>query len=252
MTEALDALTDKEKDTLRLIVRGHDAKSAASELDLSVHTINERLRQARRKLDVTSSREAARLLLESEEAPPESLAYKALGDASMPSPTDPSATAPRNRRALWIGGIAMFSVLLLTLALTNQPGSAPAQAEGHVVAILTPTSASNADVQREAAARQWLGLVDRSDWQASFDAAGSQFQTRNTVAGWQAASEQARVPLGAMISREVVEIEAVNAPPSGYIVVKFLTAFEARSAAIETVTLEREEGALRMVGYVID
>lgn len=66
MTAAIDQLTEKEKETLRLIVRGHDAKSAAIELDLSVHTINERLRSARRKLDVTSSREAARVLYESE------------------------------------------------------------------------------------------------------------------------------------------------------------------------------------------
>ena len=34
------ALTEKEKQTLRLIVRGHDAKSVARSLGLSVHTIN--------------------------------------------------------------------------------------------------------------------------------------------------------------------------------------------------------------------
>ena len=50
------ALTEKEKQTLRLIVRGHDAKSTARSLGLSVHTINERLRDARRKLAVSSSR----------------------------------------------------------------------------------------------------------------------------------------------------------------------------------------------------
>ncbi|WP_455155876.1 response regulator transcription factor [Sphingomonas zeae] len=60
------ALTEKEKQTLRLIVRGHDAKSVAREFGLSVHTINERLRDARRKLAVSSSREAARLLLDEE------------------------------------------------------------------------------------------------------------------------------------------------------------------------------------------
>jgi DNA-binding CsgD family transcriptional regulator len=53
------ALTEREKQTLRLIVRGHDAKSIARSLDLSVHTINERLRDARRKMAVSSSREAA-------------------------------------------------------------------------------------------------------------------------------------------------------------------------------------------------
>src|SRR5687767_10645165 len=66
VNEGLWALTEKEKQTLRLIVRGHDAKSVARNLGLSVHTINERLRDARRKMAASSSREAARLLLEAE------------------------------------------------------------------------------------------------------------------------------------------------------------------------------------------
>jgi DNA-binding CsgD family transcriptional regulator len=50
------ALNEREKQALRLLLDGHDAKSAAVTLGLSVHTINEYLRQARRKLGVTSSR----------------------------------------------------------------------------------------------------------------------------------------------------------------------------------------------------
>lgn len=68
MAGTLHSLTDKAMATLRLILQGHDAKSMASELGLSVHTINERLRKARRKLQVTSSKEAARLLLGGEGA----------------------------------------------------------------------------------------------------------------------------------------------------------------------------------------
>ncbi len=64
------ALTDREKQMLRLIVRGHDAKSTPRTLNLSVHAINERLRDARRKLAVSSSRYAARMLLEAEGEPP--------------------------------------------------------------------------------------------------------------------------------------------------------------------------------------
>ena len=66
MTLSIDALTEKEKDALRLLLRGHDAKSSAQALGLSVHTVNERLREARRKLGTTSSREAARRLLAEE------------------------------------------------------------------------------------------------------------------------------------------------------------------------------------------
>jgi len=90
------ALTE-EKQTLRLILRRHDAKSAARNLGLSVHTINERLRDARRKMAVSSSCEAARLLFEMEggdihDARDESSADTSIGgDASRPEDDRDSA-----------------------------------------------------------------------------------------------------------------------------------------------------------------
>jgi DNA-binding CsgD family transcriptional regulator len=61
-----NSLTSKELEVLALIARGHDAKSAARELSVSSHTIYERLRRARAKLGVNSSREAARIVFQSE------------------------------------------------------------------------------------------------------------------------------------------------------------------------------------------
>lgn len=252
MDAALYTLTEKEKDTLRLIVRGHDAKSAAIELDLSVHTINERLRSARRKLDVTSSREAARLLLESE-APeiasaPENLAYKQLGDASAPPPSDlPPVTAQANRRAVWIGGIAMITALALALALAAPGPFGPLdQSAGQRSA-----EVAAADAEREAAARQWLELVDKSDWEASYEAAGSMFQEPNTVASWKAASQQVRIPLGAVVSREAVSFQLVPSPED-YEVVQFRTDFANQKGVTESVTLKREDGVLKVVGYYLN
>lgn len=62
MSSPVQSLTEKEKQALRLLVNGFDAKSMAQHLGLSVHTVNERLREARRKMAVSSSREAARQL----------------------------------------------------------------------------------------------------------------------------------------------------------------------------------------------
>ena len=82
MASGYETLTGKEKEVLRLILQGHDAKSMAGELELSVHTINERLRNARRKLAVTSSKEAARLVFEAEGEAPEFLGHKRMGDVA--------------------------------------------------------------------------------------------------------------------------------------------------------------------------
>jgi DNA-binding CsgD family transcriptional regulator len=81
MSEGLQALSDREKETLRLLLGGPDAKSIARSLGLSVHTVNERLRDARRKLGVASSREAARRLAKAEADDPNLFVDKRLGVA---------------------------------------------------------------------------------------------------------------------------------------------------------------------------
>ncbi|MBS0255851.1 MAG: helix-turn-helix transcriptional regulator [Proteobacteria bacterium] len=59
---ALARLTDKELEILRLLTAGHTAKSIAARLGRSETSINERLREARRKTGIGSSRELARIL----------------------------------------------------------------------------------------------------------------------------------------------------------------------------------------------
>ena len=66
----LAKLTEREKEALRLLLKGFDIKTCARELGVASNTITERLRSARTKLGVTSSREAARVLLKSESADP--------------------------------------------------------------------------------------------------------------------------------------------------------------------------------------
>lgn len=245
MNDGLQALTEKEKQTLRLLLAGHDAKSMARTLGLSVHTVNERLRYARRKLSASSSREAARLLRESEEPHPQSLGDKALGDAASASAGQPGDRPEResSRRRLWpIGGVAMISLSLAVLALAASPQAAPEHAAAAPVA-------DSATVQ---AARQWLALVDAGKWQESFAGTTASFQSLNTVQAWQSASEKARVPLGRMLSRTAISSEMVPAPPRGQQVVRFRTDFAARQGAIETVSLMREGEAWRIVGIYID
>jgi DNA-binding CsgD family transcriptional regulator len=60
----LRKLSPADREVLLLLAEGHTAKSAASRLGVSVNTINERLRSARSKSGVGSSRELARLVRE--------------------------------------------------------------------------------------------------------------------------------------------------------------------------------------------
>jgi DNA-binding CsgD family transcriptional regulator len=55
-------LKEAERRVLRLLAEGHTAKSIATELGTSIAAVNERLREARRKTGIGSSRELARLL----------------------------------------------------------------------------------------------------------------------------------------------------------------------------------------------
>jgi DNA-binding CsgD family transcriptional regulator len=248
MVDGFQALTEKEKQTLRLLLEGHDAKSMARHLDLSVHTINERLRDARRKLSVSTSKEAARLLRQ-REAVPQSLGDRRFGDAPPP-PIDqlsgqPSTEPPSPPKTAWaIGGLAMipFLVTLLALSAPTQPpqvGAPPAAA----AAPATPVTR---------AASAFLALLDAGKWQESWAATGQSFQSLNTVAAWQAASEQARVPLGRMLSRQLLSAEDVPAPPKGYQMVRFRTDFENKRGATETVSLDREGGSWKVVGVYIE
>ena len=121
MGESASRLSEREREVLRLLLRGHDAKSAARSLDISVHAVNERLREARRKLGVSSSREAARILAANERDVPNSSVAKEIGvgagpgiGADRPAPDGQAAggTRPFNR---WIVG--GFMILLFVAAM---------------------------------------------------------------------------------------------------------------------------------------
>ena len=227
-TEGYGSLTEKEKQTLRLIVRGHDAKSTARHLDLSVHTINERLRDARRKLAVSSSREAARLVLakeqEGEGDAPDSLGDMAIGEAAARPRVEqvamPTSGERRKHRRAWITiGVSLMTLALGLFALTALPHLAPAPTPGPAVA----GDARAAEIVESA--RQFLVLIDQGRWDDSYRATGASFRKLNTSETWAAISQKVRPPLGAVITRTLISQENLPAPPSGYEVVKFRTSF---------------------------
>lgn len=82
----VDHLLEREKDVLRLLLQGYDTKACARALGLSTNVVNERLREARRKLGATSSREAARQLAQYEAQDHKFLGPNFSGIVDTPSP----------------------------------------------------------------------------------------------------------------------------------------------------------------------
>ncbi len=127
-TSALAALNDKELEVLRLLAAGHTVKSIAASLDRTEGSINERLRDARRKTGIGSSRELARLL-----------DAQKIWDRNIDLPAPGASTEEAIRPAIAgrirsKGTIAMLATLSLAatglamMAADPAPQAAPAQA----------------------------------------------------------------------------------------------------------------------------
>lgn len=251
MTTGYQALSEKEKQTLRLLLSGYDAKSMARHLGLSVHTVNERLRDARRKMATSSSREAARQLRELEEAAPQLLGDKPLGDAPARGPDHTGSATPgpaAPRRAVWIiGGTIMLSFVVAAIALSSGTATAP-------VAVPVTAAANAAAAETEAAqvARNWLELGDAGRWDDAYAGTSAAFQSNNTSVHWSDVSRQVRLPLGALVSRVLISDDDVPTPPSGARIVKFRTSFAGKPSAIETLALVRENGAWKVTGIYLE
>ncbi len=131
---------------------------------------------------------------------------------------------------------------LLALAAAPQTGPAPATAPAEQVA--DPAVAD--------AARRFVTLIDQSRWAESYRATAASFRKLNTLQAWTAASEQVRQRFGPTVSRTLLSQEEVPAPPHGYQMVKFRTSFANKADAVETVSLDREDGQWRVVGIFVE
>ncbi len=222
-------------------------------LSSSLHTVNERLRDARRKLGVTSSREAARQLLVHERETPELLGDKPLGDA-LTAGDEAGVMASATRRwarpgpALTAIGVLAMSLIIAALLISGSiavQGSGDARDAGE-----TPSAAPVNLDPLQTIARTWLGHIDKQEWQQSHASSAAVFQQAISASAWAQAAAQARKPLGRVLKRELLEYGSVSAPRA-YRLAVFKTDFAHRSGAIETVTLEREGSVYKVSGYWI-
>lgn len=112
-------------------MRGHDIKSVALELSISITAANERLRTARQKLGVSSSREAARILTAHEGH-----------DSSVDRQTgvhSGGALPQQSRVFVWIG-VIMAAAIAATLGLMAILGSHSGSAHAPTVVRTSPAA----------------------------------------------------------------------------------------------------------------
>lgn len=135
----------------------------------------------------------------------------------------------------------LFSILSLVIALSG----------------FHPSKASESDeVAAEKAALSWLNLVDEFKYPQSWTAAASNFKSAVKKSQWEAQIKAAREPMGKIISRAVktkkYATSLPGAPDGEYVVIQFETKFANKSAAVETITPQKEkDGQWRVGGYFI-
>ena len=209
-------LTEKELEILRLLAGGHTVKSIAMQLDRSEASINERLREARRKTGVGSSRELARQLDE------QKIWDKKidLSTAASPANTD---VGPPPGRGRWSKGqiIMLIAIPLAAAGLLLTATNSVERGE-------TPDPAAQNDAVTSPLAGQWSLDIEnipaderpRAVTIAFAPAAGGRWRTVVTV----------ETPGGAVMKAEsTAALDGVAAPVTGSMV------------AIDSVSLRQPE-----------
>ena len=288
MNRRLSELTDREKDVLRLLAASHDAKSAAAKLGLSVHTVNERLRTARQKLGVSSSRAAARLLAEAEGRAPKTFVDKDFGEAAaapMINSAPPPARRPSSRQG-WLIGVLLMSVVALTfmVALMGMPwivpepypGSPPPEPVVTPQSLRTTAETSETAVQRQprkgadpvpapktvgpqaappdavAHALSWLALIDRGDWTESWQAASPTFRSRMSQDAWETRAAQLNRPAGPLDRVQQYAVRSAsptNSDAGGSVLVQYQATSPTGVRLLETVALVPDGETWKVSAY---
>ncbi len=105
-----------------------------------------------------------------------------------------------------------------------------------------------------AAADAWLALVDAGDYAEAWKQAAHLFKSGVTSEDWTKKVKGAREPLGAVAARKQQSARysetMAGAPDGQYVVVTYITEFQKKKDAAETVIVAHEpDGTWKVAGY---
>lgn len=106
------------------------------------------------------------------------------------------------------------------------------------------------------AAQAWLSLIDTGNYSGSWNEASAYFRGAVTEQNWEASLKTTRKPLGNLVSRKITKVRESSslpgAPDGRYAVMSFVTAYEQKKSAIETVTfMFDKDRKWKAAGYYI-
>jgi hypothetical protein len=117
-------------------------------------------------------------------------------------------------------------------------------------------AADKPEKEAQAAAEQWLALIDAGQFAESWQATAAVFQSAVSQPQWQGSLESVRKPLGSLVSRKLKSAKYTKtlpgAPDGAYVVLQFATSFTNKKEAVETVTpMLDKDGKWKVSGYFI-
>jgi DNA-binding CsgD family transcriptional regulator len=261
MTVEIDGLTEKEKTALRLLLAGYDAKSSARELDVSVHTLNDRLRSARRKLGVTTSKEAARILAQAEDADtqisPKPLVHKGLGVKESEENQESVPAADRSGRG-WFPftgrqkGLMVMSISIAVAAavLVAVSPSAPSTSSSASDTVSSPARPTASELK----ARRFVGMIDAGLFDESYAEAGQALRDQYALGKWKFGLTL-RMTKGKLQSRDLARLtpasEYAGLGQGRFEIVEFNSLFESDNRQIERVVMKHAGKGWEVVDYEI-
>ena len=117
-------------------------------------------------------------------------------------------------------------------------------------------AADKPEKEAQAAAEQWLAVIDAGQFAESWETTAAVFQAAVSQPQWKSSLESVRKPLGSLVSRKLKSAKyskkLPGAPDGEYVVLQFTTSFTNKNGAVETVTpMLDQDGKWKVSGYFI-
>ncbi len=153
--------------------------------------------------------------------------------------------------------VVLIPVLLLgfTARAAAQKNPPPAASAPLANAPVTSASTDSVGAAAQRAAESWLALVDRGQYGASWDSAGTIFKRAGTPAQWAEAVRQVRDQAGPLESRSFQRLQLTNKlgnfPPGEYAIVQYHTAKGGRAVAETAIMQQDGARGWRLAAYLV-